>query len=286
MDIQVVGELFHIAEKSALMKKQGNTQVMDSTKPPQVVMHVPHASREIPPQFLGQFLLDQQELAKEIIRMTDSHTDELFAMPPNLASTVCHGVSRLLVDPERFENDDEEPMAARGMGVIYQRTSMRTPLRNVISNEERNELLDLYYRPHHAELTRVTSRALDAHGQCLIIDAHSFPSQPWPYEIDQSPNRPEICIGTDDFHTPEALKATVMTQFTDQGFSVAINIPFSGSLVPSAFYNRDSRVSSIMIEVRRDLYMNELNGDKATGYHEFFQRFQSVLRNLAMAYVS
>ncbi len=59
-------------------------------------------------------------------------------------------VSRLVVDPERFEKDDEEPMAARGMGVVYELTSHGQPLRVFPSSsaaEERGKLLERFYRP-------------------------------------------------------------------------------------------------------------------------------------------
>lgn len=54
----------------------------------------------------------------------------------------------------------------------------------------------------------------------------------------------------------------VHTFFTDRGFSVGVNRPFAGALVPNAYYGQDQRVQSVMIEVRRDLYMDERTGDK------------------------
>ena len=49
--------------------------------------------------------------------MTDWYTDESFAF--RYTNNVIQNVSRLLVDTERFENDDEEEMAKVGMGAIY-----------------------------------------------------------------------------------------------------------------------------------------------------------------------
>ncbi len=62
-----------------------------------------------------------------------------------------------------------------------------------------------YYDPHHARLETLVAEKLEASSKCLIIDCHSFPSKPLPYEPDQSANRPDICIGTDEFHTPKWL---------------------------------------------------------------------------------
>ena len=41
-----------------------------------------------------------------------------------------------------------------------------------------------------------------------------------------------------------------------RGYEVALNQPFSGSLVPLDFYQKESKVRSIMVEVRRDLVMD------------------------------
>jgi N-formylglutamate deformylase len=49
------------------------------------------------------------------------YVDELFSWLGDRA--VMFGVSRLVVDPERFVDDDQEAMASKGMGVIYTRTS-------------------------------------------------------------------------------------------------------------------------------------------------------------------
>lgn len=50
--------------------------------------------------------------------MTDHHTDELFLDAVSGTASLVFSVSRLVVDPERFERDDMEPMAARGMGLL------------------------------------------------------------------------------------------------------------------------------------------------------------------------
>jgi N-formylglutamate amidohydrolase len=78
-------------------------------------------------------------------------------------------------------------------------------------------------------------------------------------------DRPEICIGTDNFHTSEKLKNLFGELFEGLNFTVKYNEPFKGSIVPLKFYNKEIRVQSIMIEVRRDLYMNEQSGEK-NGY--------------------
>ena len=172
---------------------------------PTAVIHVPHASTRIPADVRDQFVLSDEQIADEIRLMTDHLTDELFAVPEAMALAVRFPVSRLVVDPERFESDEQEPMAARGMGVVYERTCRQTPLRRPLTASERQALIERWYRPHHQALTAAVATVLQTQDTCLIIDAHSFPSIPLPYEADQDADRPDICIGSDDVHTPPVL---------------------------------------------------------------------------------
>ena len=194
--------------------------------------------------------------------MTDAFTDELFQAHGVGGTVVQFPVSRLLVDPERFENDAQEVMAGRGIGVIYTRSTSGGALRRALQEPERQALLDRFYRPHHAALTEAAANELSATGRCLILDAHSFPAVPLPWELDQDPSRPDICIGTDSFHTPPALVNAATAACRDLGWTVEIDRPFSGALVPIAFHRRDAKVKSLMIEVNRRLYMDEATGTR------------------------
>ncbi len=114
----------------------------------------------------------------------------------------------------------------------------------------------------------------------LIIDCHSFPAIPLPYESNQSPDRPDICIGTDDFHTPKALTNQFVDLFKQRGYSVAINRPFSGSVVPGVYYQKNENVQSIMIEINRRLYMNEKTEEKSSNYTKVKSDLEWVIDQL------
>ena len=211
-----------------------------------IIMHIPHASTVLPSEV--EFLLGQEELAYEVDTMTDHHTDRLFDLPR--ARRCVFPVSRLVVDPERFIDD---PMECFGMGVVYTHAANGEALR-AISEIDRLGFINTYYHPHHARLTSMVDYCLEQNGRCLIIDCHSFPAQPLPYEKDH--HRPDICIGTDPFHTDQALIRTMVETFETLGYAVAVNSPFSGTIVPLKHYHKDQRVASVMIEVNRSLYAN------------------------------
>ena len=225
--------------------------------PPWVVLHIPHDSTFIPDQVRPQFLMSDQDLALELGRMTDHFTHALFAEPSSEATVIRAPVSRLVVDVERFADDEQEPMAVRGMGAVYGVTSHLLPLRRLLSDEERDTLMGDWYRPHHERLEAAVAATLERYGRCLVLDGHSFPGTALPYEnADPTVKRPDICIGSDSFHSPKALEQAFVEAFSRSGWSVAVNEPFGGALVPASRYHRDSRVMAVMVEVNRDLYLD------------------------------
>lgn len=250
--------------------------------PPGVVLHVPHNSTVIPPEVREQFVLDDDELHTEFIRMTDHLTLDLFCGMNSEIPVVVAPFSRLVVDVERFEKDEDEPMAAKGMGAIYMLTSDQKPLRRSISEKEHRALIDLYYRPHHEKLNRVVEDVLVQHGHCVVLDCHSFPSIPLPYELDKKTLRPDICIGTDEFHTPGELSESFVRVFQNAGFTVSVNTPFSGALVPLKYYRRDERVFSIMVEVNRLLYCDENTGAPLDNFVTIANKISACCRSAVL----
>ena len=225
-----------------------------------IIFHIPHSSCHIPQDLRHEFCLSDNELNTEILLMTDHYTDIIFS---NAASEndeiIKFPVSRLVVDPERFVNDIDEPMSKVGMGAVYVKRHNGNILRRANSNRE--ILLERFYYPHHKKFEEVVSNHLNMYGKAIILDCHSFPSNALEYELNKHGRRPDICIGTDNYHTPNWIREATLVEFRKLGFSVEFDTPFSGTFVPSKYYSLNSSVISIMIELRRDLYMNEASGD-------------------------
>jgi len=221
-----------------------------------LLVHVPHASRVIPSDVRTDILLTDTQLEDELQRITDHEVDVLFDPVVGLGGVmVVNGHSRLVVDPERFRSDEEEPAAAFGAGAVYSKacdgTQLRDPARYPMVREE---LLRRYYDPYAAAVQDCVQKLLDRFGWCLIIDAHSYPAAPLPWEQSPEGDRPEIDFGIDSFHTPTDLLDLLLTGVHEASFSVALNSPFVGTYVPTTFYGREKQVKSVMIEIRRDIY--------------------------------
>jgi len=243
-----------------------------------ILIHVPHSSTFIPDVYRTSFLLSDEELKHEVLLMTDHFVDDLFAIP-GITSHI-NPISRLVMDPERFRSDADEPMVKKGMGAVYTRTATGKLMRD-LSQSEHVEILTNLYDPYHAGLAQKTARILAEHNLCLIIDAHSYPSEPLPYEQHddgEQPNRPDICLGYEPYHMDDGLLAKAVDYFENRcGLTTAHNEPFAGSMVPSCYYHRDPRVRSLMIEIKRSLYMDERTAEQNHRYglikkriHNFF----------------
>ncbi|MFD8205129.1 N-formylglutamate amidohydrolase [Streptomyces sp. NPDC059695] len=229
-----------------------------------VLLHVPHSSREIPPDVREGILLGDEELALELDHITDSHTAEIAAVAAAAAGAApwrfVNRLSRLVVDPERFP-DEREEMLSVGMGAVYTRTTHRAALRS--EGFDAGPLLDRYFAPYARAMTDVVAERLAVAGRVVIVDVHSYPTGPLPYELHGSGPRPPVCLGTDAFHTPPALLDAARRAFG--GFGVGTDSPFAGTYVPLEHYGRDPRVSALMVEIRRDLYMSEPGGPAGPG---------------------
>jgi len=231
-----------------------------------LVIHVPHASLEIPADISQSFVIDDATLAAELLAITDRYVDEIVAPLSALGATIIrHPVSRLVCDPERYPHDADEPMSTHGMGAIYTHITHHRPLRPAGWTEaDREAVMQSHYWPHADAMTAAVTATLAQHDRRTILDAHSFPTAALPFE-DPTRDRPQICLGHNTTNAPEPWLQTWEHEARARHLTVARNTPFAGAYIPLQYLN-DPRVQSLMVEFRRDLYMNEQTGDRiATG---------------------
>ena len=226
-----------------------------------LILHIPHASTHIP--YLDGFQIDKQEIDHELLILTDWHTDDLYEDDDSIS--IVTNFSRVFCDPERFADDDLEPMAKLGMGVLYTQTESGKKMR-IVSDELRSRILTDFYFKHHQKLTEAVEGQLQQFGTALILDCHSFPDTPLRRNSDQSVPRPDFNIGTDPFHTRKDLVEAAMNFFAERNLTCVLNAPFSGSIVPMEYYQKNSNVQSIMLEVNRRLYLKPGSSEHSTDY--------------------
>ena len=243
----------------------------------QLILHIPHFSPLIP--FKDGYVVNNEILQNEILKLTDRFTDDLFHSESDI--TIKADFSRIFCDVERFPDDKDEIMSAFGMGALYTRTDSGETLRNV-TPDLRNKILNEYYYPHHKKLFDAVRTQLEKFSDVLIIDCHSFPNNPFERDLNKEVPRPDFNIGIDSFHTPEKIKDTAPEFFKSKGYSVFIDKPYKGTIVPLEYYRKNKNVQSIMLEVNRKLYMSETTLEKSENYHNvktILKDFFEILRN-------
>lgn len=218
------------------------------------IVHIPHSGLEIPKEYQDDYLLSTDELQHNIEQYADYKADKLYKALINKYDSVISPYSRLFMDPERFFDDTQESMQINhGLGWFYENAILKKkPLR---SRKNKEKIAD-YYHEHHKKLTRLVEEKLEIFGECVIIDCHTFSNERYWFH-DKSLELPDICIGFDTFHKDEELVKNIINQF--KNYNISINTPYAGSLVPSKFYKKESRVKSVMIELNKKLYLHEDN---------------------------
>jgi N-formylglutamate amidohydrolase len=226
-----------------------------------IILHIPHSATIIP--YRDGYTISNRQLEEEQILLTDWYTDDLFIHED--AIPIIAGFSRLFCDVERFSDDSKEVMSKVGMGVLYERCDDGTFLRTV-TPELRAKIIEDFYEPHHQSLTEAVEYQLEQFGKALILDCHSFPDTPFKRDLDRNINRPDFNIGTDSFHTPKKLLEAAEQFFTERNFSIKVDKPYSGSMVPLKYYQKNTHVQSIMLEINRKLYLQNNSNQKSENY--------------------
>ena len=222
--------------------------VVDNTAASAVILHAPHGGTLVPDAQRAAFTISDAEFAAEIAALTDHATDEMVRPVPG-ASLVVNRLSRFVVDPERFP-DEREEMLAVGMGAFYTHGTRHQPIRQDVSDPA----LAAFHQHYSRAVEGVTTRALQRHGQAVILDVHSYPKTALPYELHADEHRPELCFGHEPFHANDDLRRVVRDAFA--GWEIGENEPFHGAYVPLRHFGTDRRVQSVMLELRRDTYLN------------------------------
>lgn len=219
-----------------------------------ILFHVPHSSLKIPNKYWNICIKDKYYIEKTNIFLSDYLTDKLI---PNKSHKLVFKYSRLFCDVEKFKNDEKEMMSKKGMGVIY--TKDCDNLIAIPNKQYKEKILKSYYDKYHNKLDKTVTNILKKFNKCIIIDLHSFSDEMVEKLFDMNSN-PDICIGIDKTYTDEKLIYLTVNHFKEYGFSVEINKPYSGTIIPNKYINKtEKRLLSIMLEINKRIYLNNKN---------------------------
>lgn len=244
-----------------------------------VVVDVPHAGRRYPRAFVERARLPLRSLR----RSEDAYVDRLFA------HSVALGAPLLVAEfPRAFLDVNREPYeldprmfdgrlpafantrsmrVAGGLGTIPRIVGDAHEIYfGRIPVEEALARIDGLYRPYHAGLRSLVQRTHGAFGTCILVDAHSMPSN----GLDRDGIAKADVILGDRFGTSAAGYITDIAEdaFHRLGLTVTRNRPYAGGFITEHYGAPASGVHALQIEINRALYMNEATLEPHAGFAE------------------
>ncbi len=237
------------------------------------VFHVPHDGREFPEELMRSVCVPQELFMKYHEEMRDA---DISRVVPGAyrGGDMCRTfpVSRLLCDVERFIGP-EEVMERYGMGFCYEKAYDGTVIKHV--SRELKEKTFLHYREHHEGMDRICSR----HSRILLFDLHSYSDRIIPEGFLQENRRaPDLCIGADEHFTPSQLTEIVQKHFTEAGFSISINYPYTGCYIPNTVLSHKSNtdLAAVMLEINKRTYCDKCEKPVP----EKLRRIEKIIRQI------
>lgn len=203
-----------------------------------------HARRDVPPEY-GTLGLRTSEFDRHIAydigveNLTRRLADRLNA------PAVLGGFSRLLIDPNRGEDDPTLIMQLSDGAVI----SGNYPM----SAGEREERLERFYRPYHDAVARASARVAAQSGAApFIVSIHSFTPR---WKDRARPWHVGLLWDKDD----RAVKPLLSLLRENPDLTVGDNEPYDGALRNDAMYRHATArgFAHVLIEVRQDLIADD-----------------------------
>lgn len=213
------------------------------------LVHVPHASIIFPSSFKTKNKYSYRELITEAIFEADYMVD-LFI--PEDGNVLRFPYSRMFCDVERYKDDKKEEMSKYGMGFSYIKDSYGRIFNN---GKNKANILKKYYDIHHKKLDIISTELIKKYNYCYIVDLHSY-SDEFVYKLFKKENNPDICIGYEEKYMQKELLIETVKYFKKCGYSVSVNKPYSGSIIPNKYYGVDNKICSIMIEINKRIYLD------------------------------
>ena len=137
----------------------------------------------------------------------------------------------------------------------------------------RNQLIKKIYEPWHHKLSTILESKFNTHKNYLLIDMHSFtPNQD---------NRDYDFIISDNFSRSSQNKFVYFLRdiMEKNGFSVALNYPYSGGYIVKKYSNKELNKNVIQIEINKKLYLKS-NFEINDNFFELRDFFHNIIKNL------
>ena len=257
-----------------------------------VLLSVPHAGRDYPPELLVNLRVPPAEL----LRLEDRYADRLIqpAISSGYPAIVAHR-ARAYIDLNRAETDIDTGMVAGsdtakapvlsakargGLGLFPRRLQMCGELwRSPIARGDAEQQIADVHRPYHQSVAAILSAMRARFGVAILLDVHSMPPIPIRAHEDV---QPQIVIG-DRFGRSAASIYTelVVSRAQMQGIKAALNTPYSGDYILQRHGDPGRGIHALQLEVDRSLYLDSDLREPTAGLKTMASFVQAVVADLA-----
>lgn len=238
---------------------------MSSNEVPLLVT-IPHSGEKVPPQTPWLNALPEEILMCDVDRYVD------FLYEPSLRNLHIPYVKtewhRYAADLNRIPEDvdassvigNQNPAGMHSRGFHWVMTTYRQELmKEPMSLEAHNELVQLVYEPFHAGIKKIYN---DLHVQgfkkTFHIDAHSMPSVGTSEHRDPGEMRADIVVSDSRGKSCDPrFKDLVIAAYVTAGFKVGYNWPYFGGRVTEQYGVPGRDQHTVQVEMNRSLYMDE-----------------------------
>ena len=259
-----------------------------------LIVDSPHSGTNYPLDFKHQADFSKLRQAE------DTYVDELYKHVADIGGTFLEAkFPRSYIDANRSETDfsienlidydinfnkikfKPSIKSELGIGLIWSRIPPNgEPLypQKLKLNEVLNRI-DHYHRPYHQTLSKIMNSTHKKFGRFYHINAHSMQNNASAMSTQaQGTQRPDFVIGDRDGQTCKLEFRNIIVKYLESlNYSVAINDPYKGVELVSAYSDPNLERHSIQIEVNRRLYMNEETRVKNEGFNVLRRNITGLL---------
>lgn len=258
-----------------------------------IVYNSPHSGELFPDGFLEKINTDKHTL----LCSGDSFVDRLYSDATKFGSSIiANNYARSYIDTNRAAYELDKAMFSGeipehllnhshkvdlGFGSIAKYAYTRQDIYlSEIPFEEAEERIKKYYFPVHNALNHLLTENFEKFGYSLLIDCHSMPSYEF-LKFTTTHNQPDIVLGNLYGNScPEKLSTYIKVFFEEHGLSVSMNDPFAGGYNTSHYGRPEENKHAIQIEIKKSLYMDEVNRQPNSGFNETKSTLNKLMSKL------
>lgn len=262
-----------------------------------LILDSPHSGQLYPTDF------NHQANFSKLRQAEDTYVDELFDSASNIGAVILKAeFPRSYIDPNRAETDfffkdiinpnntvgeiDFKPSikSELGIGLIWLKIPPEGEqmYKNKITLDELMNRIKKYHRPYHEALRKIMNKTYQKYGKFYHINCHSMQDNATAMSTQiQGTIRPDFVIGDKDGSSCDnGFTKEVVECLRDLKYEVAINDPYKGAELVSAYSNPNLKKHSLQIEINRKLYMNEETRVKHDGFNTLKHNLSNLLNSL------